>query len=100
MDETRLQAAVTQTLETGDAKWEIRRGRDALVLSVKEGHPLCELVDEWFEASMKQLKDFRDSLVPEAIPTLRIGGYTVSPKFERELREGWWTYELVYSPHP
>ncbi len=91
------QDALDDALATSAATYEISKRRDALILSVKEGHSVIALLDEIFvQAKLDFVPNIQRSL-SNATPLLRIGKYTVGPKFLQQHINKHHIYEFSYS---
>lgn len=91
------QKALDDALDTGAATYEISRGRNALILSVRNEHYLIPYLEKIFDIADLDLFHKEPRHPDNAVPILRIGKYAVSPKFERKKIEGYYKYELIYS---
>lgn len=91
------QTALDEALATGDATYEISKGRHALILTVKNGNRLIPLMDQIFGYADLDLIPNVHRNSDNAVPVLMIGKYVTSPKFERNEVEGYHKYELTYS---
>ena len=99
MIDDEAQTALDDALATGAATYEISKGRQALILTVKRGHRLIPLMDQLFSFADLDLCPGARRSVDNAVPVLTIGEYAVAPKFERrELAESY-VYELSYTKH-
>jgi hypothetical protein len=91
------QTALDEALTTGAATYKISKGRDALILSVKDGHPLIPLMDQIFGFAGLDLVHNAQRSAGNAVPVLTIEEYAVTPKFRRQEIDGYHVYELIYS---
>jgi len=97
MFDQEIQSALDEALSTGEATYKISKGRNALMLTVKNGNRLIPLMDKIFGFSDLDFipTAFRNS--SNAVPILKIDEYTVAPKIERRVIDDYHEYELMYS---
>ena len=94
-----IQEEIDRAIADRSATFEISEGNRKLILSVAEGNELIAALDKAFGSSKRSLIPSAQMSGDDAIPPMKIGGYSISPSVfqpEKHVKNGYHIYKFDY----